>query len=206
MPLNAKNEAVRAARNARRRRALRNRSSSSVAPSRSRAVAFIATPWSAAQEPVQTWVPPMPMVAVGTPVSSACIAPPPRGTSTPGGRSSLARSDPAFGEPALEHVGGTCRVAEHAADLPHGCAIGGDLDRARFVCVDLLVESRERAAELPEIRMLRRMVVDVPGSDLEEAFVAQGGNDLGKHLPQGVDLAVQEHARVDRDALFRGQR
>ena len=54
--------------------------------------------------------------------------------------------------------------------------------------------------------MLRRMVVDVPGSDLEEAFVAQGGNDLGKHLPQGVDLAVQEHARVDRDALFRGQR
>src|SRR5438128_2927847 len=80
------------------------------------------------------------------------------------------------------------------------------LEPGQIAQVGSIDERREPASELSQVRVLRGMRVDVPGSDLEERFVAEGGNDLWKHFPQCVDLAMEEHARVDRDALFRGQR
>jgi len=49
------------------------------------------------------------------------------------------------------------------------------------------------------------MSVDVSRRHPMELFVAQCGEHLGKSLAQRVDLAVYEHARVDGDALRRGQ-
>ena len=49
------------------------------------------------------------------------------------------------------------------------------------------------------------MSVDVSRRHPMELFVAQCGEHLGKGFAQRIDLPVHEHARVDGDALRRGQ-
>jgi len=49
------------------------------------------------------------------------------------------------------------------------------------------------------------MSVDVSRRHPMELFVAQRGEHFGKGLAQRIDLPVHEHARVDGDALRRGQ-
>jgi len=71
--------------------------------------------------------------------------------------------------------------------------------------IGAIEEAGELASELSQVGMLGGMGEDVPGRQVVEGPVAERGRHLGECFVQGLDLAVDEHARVDRHPLGGGK-